>query len=82
MSINSKQTSPKVASVAGQTLQNPNVSDLQRSLAGSALRQAGKPAQTGATTETRAARALDNTNSAKVTRTLAASVVSQSNKAR
>ena len=82
MSKNVKQTSPKVASVAGKTLGSSSASDIQRSLAGSALRQAGRPAQTGAKTEDRASRALDNPHSASVTRTLAGSVVSQSNKSR
>ena len=82
MSKNVKQTSSKVASVAGKTLGSSSASDLQKSLAGSALRQAGGPAQTGAKTEDRASRALDNPNSAQVTKTLAGSVVSQSNKGR
>lgn len=82
MSKNVKQTSSKVASIAGKTLGSSSASDIQRSLAGSALRQAGRPAQTGAKTEDRASRALDNPHSAPVTKTLAGSVVSQSNKSR
>ncbi|RYF29485.1 MAG: hypothetical protein EOO23_06865 [Comamonadaceae bacterium] len=82
MSKNTKQTSPRVASVAGRTLSSGSSSSIQRSLAGSALRQAGTPAQTGARTEDRASRALDNSRSSTVTRTLAGSVVSQSNKSR
>lgn len=82
MPSNSKQTSPRVASVAGRTLQSSTASGVQKSLAGSALRQAGSSAQTGAQTETRASRALDNPNSAPLTRTLAGTVVSQSNKKR
>jgi hypothetical protein len=82
MSTNSKQTSGRVAAVAGKTLQSNTASGLQKSLAGSALRQAGTAAQTGAKTETRASRALDNPNSAPLTRTLAGTVVSQSNKKR
>lgn len=82
MSKNSKQTSPKVATVAGKTLQSASSSSVQRSLAGSALRQAGRPAQTGAQTEDLAARALGNSRSANATKVLAGSVVSQSNKGR
>jgi hypothetical protein len=79
MASNSKQTSTRVASVAGKTLQSGNASSLQKSLAGSALRQSGSSAQTGAKTEDKASRALDNPKSSPVTKTLAGSVVSQSN---
>lgn len=82
MGANSKQTSSRVASLAGKTLQSGGASTLQRSLAGSALRQAGTPAQTGARTESKASTALDNSRSSSTTRTLAGSVVSQSNKQR
>lgn len=82
MAGNSKQTSTRVASVAGKTLQSSNASSLQKSLAGSALRQSGSSAQTGAKTEDKASRALDNPKSSPVTKTLAGSVVSQSNRRR
>lgn len=82
MSKNTKQTSPRVASIAGKTLQSPGSSAIQRSIAGSPLRQAGTTAQTGAKVEGAASRALDNPRSSKVTRTLAGSVVSQSNRKR
>lgn len=82
MPSNSKQTSSRVASVAGKTLQSSTASGLQKSLAGSALRQAGRSAQTGAQTESRASRALDNPKSPPLTRTLAGTVVAQANKKR
>jgi hypothetical protein len=82
MIANSKQTSARVASVAGKTLQSAGASSIQKSLAGSALRQNGSSAQTGAKTEDKASRALDNPKSAAVTKTLAGSVVSQANKNR
>ncbi len=82
MAVNTKQTSSRVASIAGSTLQSDSASAVQRSLAGSALRQAGTPAQTGARIESRASSALDNSRSAATTRTLAGSVVSQSNRKR
>ncbi|NIF82715.1 hypothetical protein F3J24_04215 [Comamonas sp. Tr-654] len=82
MSSNTKQTSPKVASLAGKTLQSGSASAVQRSLAASALRQAGTPAQTGAKMEAKASGALDNARSSATTKTLAGSVVSQSNRKR
>lgn len=82
MGFNAKQTSSGVASLAGKTLQNGSASALQRSLAGSALRQSGSAAQTGAKLEGRASAALDNSRSSATTKTLAASVVSQSNRSR
>lgn len=82
MPTNSKRTSPRVASAAGKALQSPSASALQKSLAGSALRQVGSPAQTGAQAEDKASRALDNSKSSQLTRTLAGSVVSQANKRR
>lgn len=82
MGRNAKQTSDKVASVAGKTLQSSSSSAIQRSLAGSALRQAGNPAQTGAKTEDAASKALRSGAAAPVTKTLAGSVVSQSNRRR
>ncbi|MES1979822.1 MAG: hypothetical protein V4451_17415 [Pseudomonadota bacterium] len=82
MTKNTKQTSSGVASVAGRALQSSGASALQKTLAASALRQAGSTAQTGAKTEHIASRALDNNRSPSLTRTLAGSVVSQSNKRR
>jgi len=82
MADNPKQTSSRVASVAGKTLQSNGASAIQKSLAGSALRQAGSPAQTGAKTEDKASRALDSSKSSPLTKTLAGSVVSQSNRRR
>lgn len=82
MAVNKKQTSPSVASTAGKALGSSSSSALQKSLAGSALRQTGTRAQTGASTEAKAGKALDNPRSAGLTRTLAGSVVSQSNKKR
>lgn len=82
MTSNTKQTSTGVASLAGKTLQSGSASALQRSLAGSALRQSGSPAQTGARMEGKASGALENAHSTTTTKTLAGSVVSQSNRSR
>ena len=53
MATNSKQTSSRVASTAGKTLGSSSSSTLQKSLAGSALRQTGSRAQTGVGIEAR-----------------------------
>jgi hypothetical protein len=82
MGTNTKQTSDRVATIAGKTLGNSSASSLQKSLAGSALRQAGTKAQTGAHIESKASHALESAKSSAVTRTLAGSVVSQSNRKR
>jgi hypothetical protein len=82
MGTNTKQTSPRVATIASSTLRSPGSSAVQKTIAGSALRQAGTPAQTGAKVEGAASRALDNPRASKVTQTLAGSVVSQSNRKR
>jgi hypothetical protein len=82
MGSNTKQTSSQVASLAGKILQSAGASTVQRSLAGSALRQSGTPAQTGTKMEAKASDALDNPRSSSTTKTLAGSVVSQSNRKR
>lgn len=79
---NTKQTSHHVASTAARTLSNPSSSALQKSLAGSALRQSGTKAQTGASMEAKASQALTNPRSAAVTKALGASLVSQSSRKR
>jgi hypothetical protein len=79
---NTKQTSPRVASTAARALSNPSSSAVQKSLAGSALRQAGTSAQTGARMEAKASHALTNPRSAALTKELGASLVSQSNRKR
>ncbi|QFS63531.1 hypothetical protein GCS91_03990 [Delftia tsuruhatensis] len=82
MGKNSKQTSPKVASLAAKTLQSPSSSGIQKTMAASALRQSGGSAQTGGKTEGKASAALDNSRSSSTTKILAASVLSQSNRKR
>lgn len=79
---NTKQTSSPVASLAARTLNNSSASQIQKSLAGSALAQSGTKKQTGPATEDAASRALRSGSAAPVTKRLAASVVSQSNKKR
>ncbi|MYM89320.1 hypothetical protein GTP91_19350 [Rugamonas sp. FT82W] len=69
-------TGGKVASTAGRTLGSPNASALQRSLASSALAQAG----TSKSIETKASATLKNPNASAATKTLAGSVTSQARK--
>jgi hypothetical protein len=75
-----KATGGKVASTAGRTLGNPNASALQRSLAGSALSQAGGNKVTSKPMETKASAALKNPNASATTKQLAGSVTSQARK--
>ncbi|MDK7585097.1 hypothetical protein [Alcaligenes phenolicus] len=82
MSVNKKQTSSGVASLAGKTLGSSSASDVQKSMAGSVLRQSGTAAQTGKRIETKASSVMSNPRSAATTKTLAASAVSQANKKR
>jgi hypothetical protein len=79
---NSKRTSNTVGSKAGSVLANSNSSAIAKSLAASALSQAGTSKQTGARMEEKAAAVLGSEKYSAVTRALAGSVVSQSNKKR
>ncbi|CCG87723.1 hypothetical protein [Erwinia piriflorinigrans] len=82
MSHNSKKTSGSLASVAAKTLHDPNASDLQKALAGSALSQSGSANQTSGAMEHKASAALHDPNSDELTKKLAGSVLSQANKER
>jgi hypothetical protein len=80
--MTSKSTGSKVATAAGRTLNDPNASQLQKSLAGSALSQSGAAKITGKAMEAKASSALQNPRSASTTKALAGSLVSQSVKKR
>lgn len=82
MTKNTKGTSGGMASKAGSILGNPNASATARSLAGSALAQAGTAKQTGARMEDRASQVLSSSKYSATTKSLAGSVLSQSNKER
>ncbi|WP_241617310.1 hypothetical protein [Rosenbergiella epipactidis] len=82
MANNSKKTSSKIAYIAAKTLNNPNASGVQKSLAASALSQVGSSNQTSGAMEHKASIALNNPRSSELTKELAASVLSQSNKER
>lgn len=80
--VNKKRTSPKVASLAAQTLNNPNASLVAKRLAGSALSQKSTSNQTGAEMEGFASHVVQSKKYSDETKILAASVLSQSNKKR
>lgn len=82
MSKNSKQTSTRIATLASETLQDKQASQIAKSLAASALSQRNATHQTGSEMEDLASRALRNERSSDVTKELAASVLSQANKER
>jgi len=80
--MNKKQTSNKIASLASQTLKNPNVSQTAKKLAGSALSQHDTNKQTGASMEDFASKVLQSSKYNADTKSLAGAVLSQSNKKR
>jgi len=82
MTINKKQTSLGIASLASKTLKNDNSSKTAKILAASALAQTSSSKQTGPETEYLAGKVLSSVKYSDDTKTLAASVLSQSNKAR
>jgi hypothetical protein len=82
MASNKKQTSDRIATLAAETLQDPDASKIAKRLAGSALSQSDGSKQTGAKMEDVAARVLSSNKYAEETKELAASVLSQANKAR
>ena len=82
MAKNTKGTSPEVATEASEILRDPNASMIQKSLAGSALAQAGTDKQTGAEMEDKASQVLSSDKYADKTKSMAGSVLSQSNKKR
>ncbi|KQR90046.1 hypothetical protein ASG35_02155 [Burkholderia sp. Leaf177] len=82
MSVNTKQTSKAVATLASHTLHDPKASAIAKSLAASALSQTHTKNQTGAQMEHKASLVLHSDKYSKETKTLAASVVAQANKER
>lgn len=82
MGRNKKKTSPKVASIAGQVLQDGNASAIQKRLAASALSQVLSGRQTGAALEAEASAALKSPKYNALTKELAGTVVAQANKER
>lgn len=82
MSRNTKQSSPKVATLASETLQNKGASQVAKKLAASVLSQSSSSKQTGAVMETTASKVLSSDKYSDDTKTLAASVLAQANKER
>lgn len=80
MSINSKQTSSKVASLASQTLHCKQSSQVAKQLAGAALSQSRTQKQSGSVMEDVASKVLQSNKYSDDTKTLAGSVLSQSRK--
>lgn len=73
----SKKTSKYLASQAGQILNNPNSSQIQRELAGSVLSQYGNANITSDRMETKASNVLRSDKYSDETKQLAASVLVQ-----
>lgn len=82
MSKNTKQTSGRIATLASNTLQNKQASQIAKSLAASALSQRNTAHQTGAAIEDLASKVLSSPKYATETKELAGSVLSQANKDR
>ena len=82
MAKNTKQTSPRIATLAAETLQDNRSSKVAKSLAASALSQRSGDKQTGAKMEDVASRVLASDHHAKHTKELAASVMAQANRQR
>ncbi|MCU1323055.1 MAG: hypothetical protein JWM43_2704 [Acidobacteriaceae bacterium] len=82
MSRNTKQTSSRIATLAAETLQDNQASQIAKSLAASALSQRSTDRQTGAKMEDVASRVLASKRYATETKELAASVLTQANKQR
>lgn len=80
--MNQKKTSKSVSSLASDVLKSNSASEIQKSLAGSALSQAQKKHQTSKELESKASDVLKSDKYNNVTKTLAASILSQSNKKR
>ncbi len=82
MPKNTKKSSPQIASLAAETLNDNNASEIAKSLAASVLSQCGTKKQTGSELEDLASKVLRSTKYSEDTKSLAASVLSQSNKKR
>jgi hypothetical protein len=82
MSTNNKQTSDKVSGLASEILRDSHSSAIAKSLAASALAQAGTNKETGKAMEQLASKVLSSEKYSDKTHTLAASVLAQSNKKR
>lgn len=82
MPNNTKQSSLKTATLASETLRDPQSSAIAKSLAASALSQSSSTKETGKAMEAKASQVLQSEKYSEKTKTLAASVLAQSNKQR
>ncbi|MEZ8095253.1 hypothetical protein ACED51_14265 [Photobacterium swingsii] len=80
--MNNKSTSKPMASKASDVLRSPHATNIQRSLAASALSQSSTSKQTSSQMETVASKVLTSSKYNATTKSLAATVLSQSNKKR
>jgi hypothetical protein len=80
--MNYKHTTHPLASLAARTLQDPNASEVAKSLAGSTLSQVDRQKETGKIMETLASNVLKSPKYSTATKELAGSVLSQSDKRR
>lgn len=78
--MTAKATGSKISTLAGRTLGSANASKVQKSLAGSALAQAGTSKSTSKAIETKASVVMKSERSNATTKSLAGSVISQSKK--
>lgn len=76
----SEKTSPSVASKASEVLRTPGASRAAKSVAASALSQAGTNKTTSAKVAATAARTLDNAKASSTVKTIAGSVLTQKTK--
>lgn len=79
---NKNQTGHTIAKLASKVLQSSTASNIQKTLAGSALAQTHTTKTTSSSVEKIAAKALQSDHYSKTTKSLAGSIVSQSDKKR
>ncbi len=82
MANNKKQTSKQIASLASDILKDQNTSQIQKSLAGSALSQSKSKHQTSVEMEDITSKVLQSPRYNNTTKSLTGSILSQSNKKR
>ncbi|NES73931.1 MAG: hypothetical protein F6K24_56485 [Okeania sp. SIO2D1] len=79
MTESKKTSSSEISTKAGKILSDPNASEIQKKLAGSALSQTDPEKHTSAEMEEIAGKALQSEKYNKTTKSLAGSVLSQAN---
>nr|WP_218018138.1 hypothetical protein [Moraxella equi] len=75
-----KKTTSNIATLASQTLRDPNSSQISKTLAGSALSRSNSNKVTSDNLETKASKVLKSSKFSDNTKSLAGSVLSQSKK--